>query len=201
LFESFNEQKKAVLSFIKEGLQNGEQCVYVSAARSIDDWLLEFQAGGIDVHSEQAKGALKVVASEGDSRPGGLNSIDLARRIWPRIEAGLADFGAIRFAVDMGVSLESGASIDDLCHWEATLNPLIEGEAIRAFCLYDLKGLSPGAIHSALRTHPRVVLRGRAIKSPYYEAPRILENEPLLNHSDADAGMIEAMLARLYALP
>ena len=199
LFEDGNEQKKAVLPFIKQGLEDGEQCFYIGREASLDDWLFEFQTYGIDVQSEQERGALRVTSSWHSSRPGATNSIDLARRLWAAIESGLASFSAIRCAADMTLTLETGVTVSQLCHWEATINPLIEDEKVRMFCLYDLRSLSTGAIHSALRTHPSVVRRVRAVSNPYYEAYRILENEPYLNDSDADAAAIQAMLANLDA--
>ena len=41
---------------------------------------------------------------------------------------------------------------------------------------------------------PRCRLRRPRKPNPYYEAPAILANEPLMNASDAEATTIEAML-------
>jgi hypothetical protein len=38
-------------------------------------------------------------------------------------------------------------------------------------------------------------------RNPYYEATKILNSEPDLNASDADATLIEAMLASLRTAP
>jgi hypothetical protein len=114
------------------------------------------------------------------------------------IQDAFAAFNGIRIVVDAGWMLEPLVPADRLCHWEATLNPLIEGYIeIRVLCQYNLSRHSPAAVHSALRTHPIALLGGRARSNPFYEAPRILENEPYLNHSDADAGTIEGMLMHL----
>src|SRR5262249_35115705 len=86
---------------------------------------------------------------------------------------------------------------DKLCHWEATANLVFEGLAVRAICQYDLGTDSPQVIHSALRTHPQVILGRKLYSNPFYEAPRILENEPYLNHSDVDAPRLASLLSQI----
>jgi hypothetical protein len=68
---------------------------------------------------------------------------------------------------------------------------------VRTLCLYNTNRQSFLAVHSALRTHPIVVVGGKYRLNRYYEAERILENEPHLNHSLADAGMVEGILLEL----
>jgi hypothetical protein len=185
-----------VLDLIKEGLETGEQCVFVAPASSLDDWLLEFQAYGIDVHEVLERHALRIDSSWLGSRS---RSVALAKKLWRDIEDGLAEFKAVRYVVDVEVSLIAGATTGNLCHWEATINPLIANEPVRVVCLYSLT-TDPGVLYSALRTHPDVVLEGRVLTNPHYEAPRILANEPHLNQSDADAGFVADLLAGLERL-
>lgn len=197
LVEDFDEQKRVVLPFIRTGLRNGERCIYVANGQSIEDWYLEFQTYGIDVESALASGQLEVTHSWAQPQAGQLNSIQVARRVWGALRDGLERFSAVRFAVDMSLTVDAGTPDDQLCHWEATLDSLLEGLPCRALCLYDLHRLGPGTICAALRTHPIAAYRGRTHENPIYEAPRILAREPELNHMDADEALIEQMLARL----
>jgi hypothetical protein len=173
IYEGFGEQKQVILPFFREGLRNGEHCLLVANSASYDDWCLEFQAYGIDVNREVESGALKMVTG--------------------------AQFrGAGRIAGDADWSLHPVVSADDVCHWEATANLVFEGEPVRVICQYDRERYSPEMIHAVLRTHRSVVYRGHHYRcNPNFEGARILENEPHLNGSNANARTVEEALGRL----
>lgn len=197
LFRSFAEQKAVVLPFFKEGLRNGEYCIYVTCDQPVDEWYFEFQAYGIDVRHELERGALQIITGDEWRQGGDFNSIIKAREAWGLIEDKLRSFKGVRITGDAGWALRPPMPIDQLCHWEATANLIYEDTEVRAICQYDLDKQPTEAIHAALRTHPSVLMGGRRYANPHYEAPRILENEPNLNHSDADAGRLQEMLTRL----
>jgi hypothetical protein len=195
-----NEHRAAVLPYIADGLKIGQQCVYVTDSRSVEDWQSELQAGGIDVGQEAEKGSLRVTASWSSTGPREYNSVELARRLWARIERGVAEFGAVRYAVDMATALDAGTPLGALCHWEATLNPLVEGAPVEIRCLYNLRTLPEPAIRCALRTHPIVMIGDGRFINPHYEALRILENEARQDPVDLDEPSVEEMLAALSPL-
>ena len=201
LYDDLHQLYPEVLAFGRDGLSQGEQVYYVADERSADDWRFELHAGGIDVDREEAKGSLIVCEGEHWRSPQPFSSIRNARAAWELVESGLEEFGGVRFAVDMGWTLDPPVPHDLLCHWEATLNVLNSDVNVRTMCLYNVRRHSAVSIHSALRTHPIVMVSGRCVRNPYYEAERILENEPHLNHSIADASMVEGLLLSLTRLP
>ncbi|HEY7465958.1 MAG TPA: MEDS domain-containing protein [Dehalococcoidia bacterium] len=198
LFRTFDEQKEVVLPFVRDGLQNGEQCVYVAAEQPVDEWRRELQAYGVDVQTELRNGRLVISSGESWLKADAFDSMTNARLVWPMMEQAFGRFRGIRLVIDAGWMLAPPVSVEALCHWEATINPLIDGDyEARVLCQYNLSRHSAPVIHAALRTHPILLLDGRLRTNPYYEAPLILEREPELNRSDADAGTIEEMLSRL----
>ena len=200
LYNTSNEQKEVVLPFVRDGLRNGEQCIYVADEQPVDEWRFELQAYGIDVQTELTNGSLVVCSGESWRQPGDFNSIANARRGWAMMEQAFERFRGIRLVIDAGWMLEPPVAVESLCHWEATINPLIEGgREARVICQYNLSRHSAPAVHSALRTHPILLLDGRQRTNPYYEAPLILEREPELNRSDVDAGTIDEMVSKLRA--
>ena len=84
---------------------------------------------------------------------------------------------------------------EDLCHFELTKNLLFEGTDVRSVCQYDLRNHAPQAIHTALRTHPLVILDGTLRENPFYDGPAILKQEPAAFSSTANAQDVERMLA------
>ena len=111
-------------------------------------------------------------------------------------------FKGVRVVGDAEWELNPAVTSDRLCHLEATAILVVEGEPVQAICQLSRKNYSESAIYAALRTHPVVLYEGQTYRNnPNYEAPRILENEPDLNHSEADALVLEKALARLSPWP
>ena len=195
LYRDENDQKRYLLPFLQQGLGNGEHCLFICPEDSVDDWVLEFQAFGIDVVGFRETGAL-VIATGEDWRSTPFRSLAKARELWGHIERALAAFPAIRIAGDASWSMIAPQITSDrLCHWEATADVLYEGVPVKCICMYDLRLHPPSDIRAALRTHAWVVLDQATQANPFYETPRILERDPELNNSDADPAAIEAMLA------
>jgi hypothetical protein len=202
LYESLDEQRDTILRFLKDGLAAGEQVWCVADEQSDDEWNFELQANGVDVDKARKIGSLVVCQGEHWRRSTPFSSIQNARETWELIENGLAGFSGVRFAVDMAWTLEPPIPHDLVCHWEATLNLVIEEEPrVRTLCLYNTRRHSARRVHSALRTHPYVILGGIYRTNPFYEASHILENEPHFNHSQADGGTVEGMLLQLAGEP
>jgi hypothetical protein len=197
-YEDFNDQKRVALPFIREGLLRKEQCVYVANEQADDEWCEELQAYGIDVARELRERNLIVCKGEHWRHSGKLSSITKAKQAWGMIEDALENHGGIRFVVDMGWTLDSEMTSDNLCHWEATQNPLIAGDQeIRILCQYNILRHPAESLHAALRTHPITIAQGVGGPNPFYEAPRILENEPYFNRCVADPSSVADMLAQL----
>ncbi len=132
--------------------------------------------------------------------PGEFNALAMARELWKLIERLLVNFAGIRLVREAPWARESALPVNQLCQMEATGSILFDDTDVRALCLYDLNRHTPAVIHTALRTHPLVILEGRGHSNPYYDVPRILENEPHLFNSEADGATVATMLMRLRTL-
>jgi len=197
--ESNNDVKSVVLPFIRQGLLNNEFCLYVTADESPDSWYFELQAYGVDVMAERQSGALKIIDKSEWRRPNrSLRSLAQARKAFRLVPWN--EFSGARVIYDAAWALNPELSPDELCHWEATATLLYEGLPVRVICQYDLNRHSHKAIDSALRTHPLVLTGDALVANPHCEAERILEFEPILNYSSADAGEVAKMLSQISPL-
>jgi hypothetical protein len=177
-----------------DGLTQGEHCLFVCAEDDVAQWSVDMQATGIDVPGHLKSGAL-VIATGEQWRESPLDSITKARELWQHIDEQLTVFPAVRIAGDAGwAQLEPVISSDRLCHWEATADLIYEDVPVKTICMYDLNRQPPDAVRAALRTHSFAVVDGVARTNPHYEAVAILDEEPNLNASDADAELVEKML-------
>jgi hypothetical protein len=197
LFRDQNERKEVALRFLKVGLDRGECCALVVPDSLVDAWQFEIQTSGIDVVTARDSYMLNIIPGSKWRQPGEFNSLLMAQSVLRQVDAALVRAPGVRFLADMAWAHESALRADQLCHWEASSNLVLEYAEVRAICQYDLASHPPVSIHAGLRTHPIVIFDGRRVSNPFYEAPRILEYEPILNSSDADAASIETMLSQL----
>jgi hypothetical protein len=197
LYSDTTLERELIASFLLRGLQQNERCFLVVDEAGREEWTIALEACGIDVQSEIETGRLVVGRSRSRPLADDFTSLRMARTVWASVQESLVDYRGIRFAIDMAASLALEVPADRLCHWEATLDLLHADAPLSTICMYDLNRSSPAEIHGALRTHPLALLNQRAVANPYYEARAILEYEPELNASDADAETVSHMIERL----
>jgi hypothetical protein len=197
IYSGSQEQKAVLLPFLQEGIEKGEHCCYIASGGSVDDWYLEFQAWGVDVRQECDRSTLRILDCRGWHSTGDFKTLAKARDAVNLLTNRFKEFEYIRLACSATWAID--LPIETLCHWEATANLIYDGMNVRTVCEYDTDQLSPAAVHTALRTHPRVVLDGVVLDNPYYEAPWILAHEPEEFGSAATPGMIAGMLCELRA--
>jgi hypothetical protein len=196
-YTSFSEQKEVALPFLREGLQQSEHCLVTVCDHSPDDWYLELQSYGVDVAGERQSGALLVLDEAQSRSPDEFNSIRLARDLWRMIQDLLTRFTGVRLTREVPWWGDGVLAVDHLCQMETTGSLLFEDTDVRALCQYDLVKHSPALVHTALRTHPVVIVGDKMQANPFYEVESILVNEPFHYDSNASDEDIARMLAAL----
>jgi hypothetical protein len=196
LYTNKCEQVDLAVAFLNDGLAEHEACLLVCQPHAVEDWVVQLQANGIDVESQQRRRALEITAGDRQRLGGELHSIVKANEVLAFIRTRM-DFPGVRILADCGWGFDPPLPDDLLCHWEATLDLALHDLNVRAVCQYDKQSNSPAAIYSALRTHRVVVLGEQIYRSPCFEAPNILANEPWLNDASADAEQVQLMLRQL----
>ena len=195
LFRTTGEQKQVLLPFCRDAMERNEFCSLTAAAETVDDWHLELQAYGIDVQKEQERGALLVKAI--GEPPEDFNAVRQVRDLWRMVRAMLERFTAVRLLREQPWSDDLALTTEDLCHFELTKNLLFDDTDVRSVCQYDLNNHQPSSIHTALRSHPLVILDGELRANPFFDGPAILKGEPDAFSSDASADDVARMLASL----
>jgi len=197
LYQGENGLANITLPFIRDGLRDGGCCLYIADIAAVDDLHLELEASGIDAQRARRDGALEVVTRTTWRAFCHKGSIPMAREVLTLLRQRLREFSAIRIAGDVDWWLDPATPADLLCHWEASANLVFEGLRASVLCQYDIDRYPPAFIIAALRTHPEVLYNGEQVVNPFYEAPRILRDEPMFNHNSNDADVVSQMLAQL----
>jgi hypothetical protein len=154
------EQMEAVAAFLKEGLEAGEQSIYVAD----DDLPIEhltqsLRIAGIDVTAVRESNALLIWTREHWRQPGPLDTIRKAAQVREVLDTAFAaGFTGVRFAVDMTWTLKPDIDVSAIEAWESYSNGLLQpGAPIRAMCLYGRKRLPGATMTAGLQTHPLVL--------------------------------------------
>ena len=183
------EQLPALLPFISQGLQAGEQCVYVADDNTLDELSAYLTAYGIDVEAERERNALLLWTREDWRQPGELDSGLKAQQVREVIRSSqAAGFSGIRFCVEMTWVLGPDIEAGRLRHWEATINDIFTpATPARIVCQYSRRRLPPQVIVAALRTHPVAILGNELYANAYYDAPLILGQHQHVDDSSDSA--------------
>lgn len=200
VFRDTAEQTAEALAFVREGLENGEACMLIVGRQPVSDWHRKLQACGIDSLGKHVGGALTITDGASYRQPDRFNSMTKARELMRFISDHTDGFNGIRIIGDVAWEYEPPLPVDQLCHWEATVNVALAAQNVRTVCQYDLSSDSPQLVHAALRTHPYVYVDGALHSNPFNDAARILQYEPHLNQTTGDAGSVEQMLRTVKGL-
>jgi len=197
LYQGETARKDVALPFIRGGLQSGECCISVAEATAVESWSLDLQQSGIDVLRARLDGSLDIVTSIMWREQCFMGSIAMAREVLGVVREKLGEYPGIRIVADANWSKDPAMPADRVCHWEATENLVLDGLAAQVICQYDIDAYPPEYIIGALRTHPMVLYDGQKVGNPFYEAQRILIEEPMSNHNSNDAACLAKMLGLL----
>lgn len=186
------EQMSALVPFIKQGLEGGEQCIYIADDQTTDEVALALEGSGIDVRDELKRGTLLLWTREEWRQPGELDSDKKAAQVRQFIDAAFAaGFAGIRFAVEMTWTLGPAISAERLKHWEATINKIfVPGFPGRIVCQYSRHRLSPAVVETSLNTHPLAIIGQTVYPNLFYEAPLILDGR-------SEADKLDWMISQL----
>jgi PAS domain S-box-containing protein len=174
IYETDDERLASVIPFLKMGLDQGNQCVYLANDTAIEDVRRSFHAEGVDVESCFRSKALQVLYAPTVYVPDGPFVPDRMIQFLNRsAEAcAAAGFTAFRAVGEMTWALDEGADLDRLIEYEAKLNTdfFLRQRAL-ALCMYDARRFRPDVIRAMIKTHPLVVYGGLVCDNPFYVPP------------------------------
>ncbi len=160
------EKMEAVTAYLREGIEQGEQSIYVADELPVDHVEQWFRAGGVDLAQEKQRGALLIWTREQWRQPGALDTIRKAAQVREIVHAAFrSGFAGVRFAVEMTWTLRPDIDPSAIEEWESLSNQfLAPGAPVRAVCLYGRKRLPRETIEAGLKTHP-LVLNGPRLQA------------------------------------
>ena len=172
-FHSKEEEYRALLDFIKEGIERREKAFHIVDARQRENHRERLQREGVDVSAAEGSGQLRVACWEDAYLKDGHFDQDRQINLLESILKSSKDegFPRTRLVANMEWALEDKAGVQDIVEYESRLNYMLPKYDDPVVCTYDLSRFNAGVAMDILRTHPLVILGGVLQENPLYVPP------------------------------
>lgn len=172
-FHGPDDEYRALLPFIKEGLDHGEKAFHVVDPELREEHLRHLGSAGIDAAAAQRSGQLELRNWEDAYlRDGHFDQdrmLDLLQRALD--DARLRGFPLTRLVAHMEWALEDRPGVNDLVEYETRLNYILPRYRDPVICVYDLAKFGADVVIDIMRTHPMVIIGGVLLENPFYVPP------------------------------
>jgi len=174
LFTTPEEQLAAAVEYISAGLSRGERCLYVCCEHGVPEFRAALQRAGIDVATEEKRGALLLLTRhDGHLQGGSFDPDKMISMLHAAVEDALsAGFAGLCAAGDMSWLLDEAPGSERLAEYEARLNHFYQTHRALGLCQYNRNKLPDGALDHGIATHPYIRMEGPILlENPFYEPP------------------------------
>jgi hypothetical protein len=166
------EQFGSAIPFILGGLERGEKVVYILDRHTREDIVEPLMKvrdvqGALDAHGIEFLTADETYIKGGRFHPDRM----IALLDSFESEALAQGFSGIRGAGEMTWHSSKRPGSEELMQYEARLNQRYPASSMNLLCQYEESSFDTSLLMDAVRTHPRVVVRGEVCHNPYYVPP------------------------------
>jgi hypothetical protein len=172
-YHGLAERDDVLLPFLRAGLAAGEKCIYV-----IDERNPDAVAGSLrDVLRGEPTSTdpqLEVFTSERAGMRTGAFDTDNMLELWRQaVSSAIGDGGYsfVRGVGEMTWALRQAPGVEELMTFESRINDFAVQFPQVLLCLYDLWRFSGEMIIDAVKTHPKILVKGVVVENPYYLEP------------------------------
>jgi chemotaxis family two-component system sensor kinase Cph1 len=174
LYSTREEQLDAATEYIRGGLGRGERCLYIVGEHTPTEFRAGLKEAGIDVDTEEARGALILLTKhEGHLEGGSFDPDKMISKLHAAVKDALdSGFAGLCAAGDMSWLLDEADGSHRIAEYEARLNEFYPSSAALGLCLYSRAKLPAATLDHGLATHPHVRLSENVLlDNPFYETP------------------------------
>jgi len=172
VFKTEADQMASAVPFVLAGLEKDEKVVYLLTGHTKEEVVESLMKirnvqGDLDAHR------LEFFTAEETYLKGGRFEPDRMVALLDSIEseAMAQGFSATRGTGEMSWHSRDTPGSESLMVYEARVNQRYPRSSMNLLCQYDESFFDAGILLDAIRTHPRVVLRGDLCANPYYIPP------------------------------
>jgi len=172
VFKTESDQFSSAVPFILGGLDRDEKVVYILHRHTKDEMVESLMKvrdvqGALDAHRLEFLTAEETYLKGGHFDPQRMISfLDSAES-----DAMAQGFTGMRGSGEMTWYSSKKPGAEALMEYEAKVNQRYPRSSMNLLCQYDETAFDAGVLLDAIRTHPRMVLRGEVCPNPYYVSP------------------------------
>lgn len=172
-FNSADEEYRALLPFIREGLAAGEKAFHVVDPILHDAHLEHLQSAGIEAEKAEQSGQLELRNwNEAYLRDGHFDQDSMLALLQGVLdEARQQGFTRTRLVAHMEWALEDRPGVNDIVEYETRLNHFLHRYRDPVVCVYDLAQFGADTVIDIMRTHPMIILSGVLQENPFFVPP------------------------------
>jgi len=181
-FRDTEEEDRALVPFMKEGLAAGEKIVATIDPVQREESIDRFVTAGLDFPAAGARGRFDLHGWSETHLGGGAFDPERTLGFFSEISqrASSEGFPLTRFITHMEWALEGGVLLTDLLEYEAKANKVWmspTGPINPVICAYDLRRFSAEIIVDVMRTHPMTLIDGLVYENPFFVPPEEFAQE------------------------
>lgn len=173
LYRGTDGRDDIMLPFLGRGIEQGDKCVAVlddaeptDVARQLEQ-LCEVDAA-LECSQLELHRSLDTYLRGGV----GFDGAEMLAFWDAAVDRGTrAGYETTRALGEMTWALRNYPGVDGLIEYEAELNTVITSSPRTVVCLYDLDQFDGSIVVDLLRTHPKLLVTGRLLTNPYFQAP------------------------------
>lgn len=169
-YQSEQEYQALVGSFVRQGLERGQKCLYLADAHTPGLILDVVRGAGVAVDTYLGRGQLRIMSANdiylqgGRFQPSGIIAL-----LKHEMERALAEgYSGLRATGEMTWAVGGPARCDALIEYEAQLHAFFPGSRCLALCQYDLRRCESIPLFQVLMTHPTVVVDTAVHRNDFY---------------------------------
>ena len=172
LFETDNEHRALMTSFMRQGLERNEKVIYILDTRSANEVINYLRDNGVETESCLESGQLIIfTVGEAYMREGIFDPDNMIALLQDQTEQALNEgYSALRVTGEMTWALRDLSSPGRLIEYEAKLNTFFPGSKCLAICQYDRRRFSATSLLDIFTNHP-IACVGREVFDNFYYVP------------------------------
>jgi len=170
IYETEEEYKALLTTFLRLGLEQGEKILYITDAHPAEAILSYLREDRLEVELYLTKGQLNISNADGVYLRGGVFDPDaMIALLRSETERAMAEgYRALRISGEMSWALRGQPGSERLPEYETKLHSFFTGSQCVGMCQYDRRRFDPTLLLNLLITHPTVVLGTEIYNNPGY---------------------------------
>jgi len=181
-FHNRDDEYRALIPFVVEGIERGEKIVHTVDPDRRDDHLSRLHASGLDVTRLETTGQFELRTWANTHFADGRFDPDRTLSLFEGVvkRAIREGYPLVRFITHMEWALINQLSLNELLDYEAKANAIWmkqSGPVNPVICTYDLNRFSSETVVDVIRTHPQTIIGGVLQENPFFVPPEDFVNE------------------------